>query len=677
MGNDDYLGWNIGNFQLVQRLDSGSFGVVYLARNRYVAEHIVAIKLMKTIGVASEEEQDKFLHEAGFLVKLRHPHILPMTDCGILPTAPGSNGKIPYIVTEFAAQGSLRQRLKKQPGRPLPTTEALQILSQVGQALQYAHQQNIVHRDIKPENILFDAPDNALLADFGIAVIVPQGTINVGLVSGSLLYMAPEQFTGIVSRKSDQYALACIAYELLTGRQPFVADDFNILLLKHQTEAPVPPRQINAQIPEYVEQAILRALAKDRMQRFDDVAAFIRAIGAPTAPLATAALNGPAGRVELKMAEVTIGRAPDNRYVLADQQVSGHHAVIRSSPDGPGHTITDLGSMNGTFLNGQPQRLNPNIAYPLKPGEKIRVGQGQSLLIYEAIRPAQTGETVIVPPSPSPFPCPPASSGNSWLDRGQRLWASASAYPRFKQAMHMGRGVWANPRQRTIGIAICAVLIVGLILLIAWPRPTLYDIATSGTPQIPNLFNNSPNTYNWNTSSNPINSSVGAGTGSCGFSGKLYEAVLSGSIPTGEIQFCPSTAHEIDFAYQVTMTIQQGDEGCLLLRFVFQSGVDKSPAYSAYCISSNGAYKFITQQLNAASYQPQGSGSSAAIVTGLHQSNVVTVIVQGSTYTLYVNSKFVVAENSTVSGQGVLGVGVLYDSDDTTVAFSNGKVWQL
>jgi|GEM_PF-3073411 len=671
MGNDDYRGWNIGNFQLVEELGSGSFGVVYLAHNRYVAEHTVAIKLMRAIGIASQEEQNKFLHEAGFLVKLRHPHILPMTDCGILPPVPEGNGSVPYMVTEYAALGSLRQRLSKQSGKPLPMDEALMILSQVGQALQYAHQQNIVHRDIKPENILFDAPDHALLADFGIAAILPQGTINMGIISGSPLYMAPEQFAGIVSRRSDQYALGCIAYELLTGRQPFIADDFNAILIKHQMEAPVPPRQINPQIPEYVEKAILRAMAKDRMQRFDDVAAFIRALGAPTSSLATAALNGPSGRVELGTAEVTIGRLPDNRYVLADQQVSGHHAVIRPNPHGTGHIIIDLGSMNGTFLNGQTGQLNPNVPYPLKFNEKIRLGQGQSLLIYEAIRrPAQPGETIIgLPPlAPQPpLPRPPIPGPNPPSKQEQSLWARAN--PNFARAIKLGRGVWANPSQRIIAAAICAVLIVGVILLLAWPRPSLYDISTSGTPLINDPLNGSPNLFDWSTQQTTISS--------CAFSGGQYHAVLSGQVPVGEIEYCPAGAtHVSDFAYQVTMTIHQGDEGCVLLRYVFATG-DKAPAYGAYCISSHGTYKFLTNQLNASGYQVQSSGSSTAIVTGQNQPNTVTVIVQGSTYTLYVNAQFVTAENATVSSEGEIGVGSLYDSDNTDVAFSNAKVWKL
>ncbi len=103
----------------------------------------------------------------------------------------------------------------------MPTEEAVIILSQVGQALQYAHQQNIIHRDLKPENILFNTRGEAVLADFGIAAVLASArTRQVGF-GGTPAYMAPEQFEGIISTKSDEYALGCIAYELLTGRKPF------------------------------------------------------------------------------------------------------------------------------------------------------------------------------------------------------------------------------------------------------------------------------------------------------------------------------------------------------------------------------------------------------------------------------------------------------------------------
>src|SRR5262249_35760883 len=152
--------------------------------------------------------------EAQVLKKLNHPHILPIITAGV-------QENVAYIVTEYASGGSLRDRIKQQAGQPLPLAEVLSVLTQIGQALSYAHQQHVVHRDLKPANILFNAQGEALLADFGIAtVLTTTETQQVDRV-GTPAYMAPEQFEGMVSTKSDQYALGCVAYELLTGRKPF------------------------------------------------------------------------------------------------------------------------------------------------------------------------------------------------------------------------------------------------------------------------------------------------------------------------------------------------------------------------------------------------------------------------------------------------------------------------
>src|SRR5438105_8774758 len=111
---------------------------------------------------------------------------------------------------------------KRSAGHPLPLSRVIAIISQIGQALDYAHQKGIIHHDVKPENILFNAKGDALLADFGIALLQETVTRQRATASmGTPMYMAPEHFQGVVSRRSDQYSLACVAYELLTGRPPF------------------------------------------------------------------------------------------------------------------------------------------------------------------------------------------------------------------------------------------------------------------------------------------------------------------------------------------------------------------------------------------------------------------------------------------------------------------------
>ncbi|MGH2496830.1 MAG: serine/threonine protein kinase [Ktedonobacteraceae bacterium] len=270
---DKNIGRLIGNYRVLAEIGAGGFGKVYRGEHVYLTERTVAIKFLHT-HLSSTEEREQFLQEAHFLEKLKHSHMLQVFDVGL-------DDGFPYLVTEYAPHGSLRTRIKHYAPDFLPLEEVIKILSQIGQPLYYAHQQQIIHRDLKPENILFNAQDEALLSDFGIATTLSTASVKaVGLI-GTPLYMAPEQFQGIISKESDQYALGCIAYELVTGQPPFNAPDFFALGFRHMSATPVPPRQINPKLPEYIEQAILKALAKQRNERHTDIRAFINALSTP------------------------------------------------------------------------------------------------------------------------------------------------------------------------------------------------------------------------------------------------------------------------------------------------------------------------------------------------------------------------------------------------------------
>jgi serine/threonine protein kinase len=243
---------------------------VYRAEHLILKTRTVAIKILHA-HLATQQKREGFFQEAGLLEMLKHPHILPILDVGI-------QDSFPYLVTEYCSEGSLRRRLKRQRPNPLPMEEVSTILTQVGQALQYVHEQNVVHRDLKPENILFNSQGEALLADFGIAKMLATIGVRQGTITGTPPYMSPEQFRGTASKEGDQYALGCIAYELFTGRRPFTAPDMVGMMYKHLTEQPIAPRQLNPQLPVHFEQAILTAMAKERKARHADVATFIAAL---------------------------------------------------------------------------------------------------------------------------------------------------------------------------------------------------------------------------------------------------------------------------------------------------------------------------------------------------------------------------------------------------------------
>ncbi len=268
-----FIGTCLGNYRITGELGSGSFGYVYSAEHTILTERTVAIKLLHS-HLANSEERERFLQEARLLERLKYPHILHVIDVGI-------HSGFPYLVTEYAPSGSLRNLIQRYRPDPVPVHEALRVLTQVGQALSYAHQQNIIHRDLKPENILFNLQGEALLADFGIATTLSTSSIKNVTITGTPSYMAPEQFESSVSRESDQYALGCIAYELFTGRPPFVADNFFSMGLDHLTKEPAAPSRYNSQIPMHIEQAILKAMSKQRHARYADIQAFINALYQP------------------------------------------------------------------------------------------------------------------------------------------------------------------------------------------------------------------------------------------------------------------------------------------------------------------------------------------------------------------------------------------------------------
>src|SRR5258708_3358506 len=265
-----FIGKQLGNYRVTAKIASGSFGTVYRAQHT-ILPRTVAIKVMHAMHLNSQRERDDFLKEARLLEQLKHPHILPIYDVGIEDDSP-------YMVTEYASKGSLRTLLKRRARRPVSLDEGLRILAQIGEALQHAHQQGIVHRDLKPENILFSSSGEALLGDFGIATVLETASIKHVDSSGTPPYMAPEQFQSTISKESDQYALGCIAYEMFTGERPFNASDIFVMWLYHLRDTPTPPTQLNPQLPLYVEQAILKAMAKNRLERHIDVMEFINAM---------------------------------------------------------------------------------------------------------------------------------------------------------------------------------------------------------------------------------------------------------------------------------------------------------------------------------------------------------------------------------------------------------------
>ncbi len=279
----DRVGQQLGNYRLSRLLGKGGFAEVYLGEHVYLKTP-AAIKLLQT-KLANEEDLQAFLKEAQTIAQLVHPHIVRVLDFGV-------DGETPFLVMDYATGGTLRQRHPR--GTQLPLTTIVPYIKQVAEALQYAHEEKFIHRDVKPENMLVGRRDAVLLSDFGIALIAQssryQGTQEV---IGTVAYMSPEQIQGKPRPASDQYSLAIIVYEWLSGDRPFHGS-FTELCTQHMFAAPPSLREKEPTISPIVEQVVMLALAKDPHQRFLSVQAFANALeqasqeDAPTAvrPLA-------------------------------------------------------------------------------------------------------------------------------------------------------------------------------------------------------------------------------------------------------------------------------------------------------------------------------------------------------------------------------------------------------
>ncbi|GCE22299.1 serine/threonine protein kinase [Dictyobacter kobayashii] len=255
-----WIGQRLGNYQLKQLVGQGGFAEVYLGEHIYLKTP-VAIKVLST--QLAQEDQEGFLNEARIIAHLKHPDILSILEFGVQEGTP-------FLVMDYAPNGSLRERYRRQAH--LTPIMVLPHVKQVAAALQYAHQEHIIHRDVKPENILLGAQDEALLSDFGMALGTRSSrTQNMEELAGTLAYMAPEMLQGRPVPASDQYALAIVLYEWLSGDYPFHGT-FTEIASQHLM-VPPPPIKNPAVSPE-VEAVILRALAKRPEQRFESVQAF-------------------------------------------------------------------------------------------------------------------------------------------------------------------------------------------------------------------------------------------------------------------------------------------------------------------------------------------------------------------------------------------------------------------
>jgi len=333
-------GWTVNDLQnrltaalapryaVERELGRGGMATVFLARDlardRDVALKVLHPDLSMAVGA------DRFRREIDIAARLDHPHILSLWDSG---EAAGSL----YYVMPYLRGESLRARIDRE--RQLPVDESIQLACEVAEALSYAHAQDVVHRDIKPENIMLE-DGHAVVADFGIARAVSasgeQKLTQTGVTLGTPTYMSPEQAFAekAIDGRSDVYSLGCVLFEMLAGQPPFSGPNAQAIMARHTMEQVPSITIVRQTVPDYVEDAIFRALAKSRADRFttaDELIVALRAPGPRTGPRRTQRL-GAVERRHRKVRRMVYSAAAAVPLLTAGW--AGWHFYLRPSPVG-------------------------------------------------------------------------------------------------------------------------------------------------------------------------------------------------------------------------------------------------------------------------------------------------------------------------------------------------------
>ena len=290
------IGARLGQYRLERRLGGGGMAVVYLARDERL-DRPVALKVLAPVLAEDEAFRKRFIRESRAAAAVEDPHIIPVFEAG-------EAGGMLYIAMRYVPGGDVRTMVRRDG--PLPPGRAAAVIAQVASALDAAHAAGLVHRDVKPANMLVDRrsnrSDHVYLADFGLSkkrLAASAGLTGTGQFVGTLDYSAPEQIRGRpADGRTDQYALACAAFELLTGAPPFHREEATAVMYAHLSEPPPPVTSRRAGLPPAVDQVVARALAKvpaDRYascQEFAD--ALLQALGTVSPSSRLGASDGPA-----------------------------------------------------------------------------------------------------------------------------------------------------------------------------------------------------------------------------------------------------------------------------------------------------------------------------------------------------------------------------------------------
>ncbi len=406
------------NYEIKSVLGRGGFGMVYLAHDLNL-DIDVAVKVIHAELSANETMLHRLRVGARTAARLGHPNIQRVHFMGR-----DAERGVDFVVIEYLPGGTLRQRLA---GKSLSLAEALTTFTTIARAVDFAHQHGVIHRDLKPDNIMYAAEGRLVVTDFDLAHVSGEARrTQTGQMLGTIAYSSPEQLMGDdVTCASDVYSLGIMLFELITGQHPFavtqsrrarrwgelptdlVTSPRTDLLQAHLNQTPPAPSEVNPAVPKHVDQAVLRALAKKPEERFASAWEMACAVNQQpfTGPLpacnayADVDVLTPPPDLTLKQTQrvclrvvsgalsgqvfplgngLAIGsNKGKNDIALDDMYASRQHA--RLARQGLVYQVTDLGSANGTKVNGK--RIAPHTPVTLTPGDQIEVGY--TLLQFE------------------------------------------------------------------------------------------------------------------------------------------------------------------------------------------------------------------------------------------------------------------------------------------------------
>jgi serine/threonine-protein kinase len=273
--NDSLVGQQIGQYEILEKIGQGGMAEVYKGRHPILHRH-VAIKVLGRHLDVNAQVTARFQREAQAVAALRHPNVVQIYDFGRY-----EGGY--YMVMEYVEGTDLRGEIdrRRREGEAFTPQEVIDVAEQLDSALDYAHAEGVIHRDVKPGNVLLNTRGEAILGDFGLAMLRNRlSQITVGHAFGTPEYIAPEQAmeSSAATPRSDIYSLGGILYEMITGELPFEADSAISLALKHINEEPPPLRDFVPALPPAVETVVLKALAKEPAQRYHSAAALVVAL---------------------------------------------------------------------------------------------------------------------------------------------------------------------------------------------------------------------------------------------------------------------------------------------------------------------------------------------------------------------------------------------------------------